>query len=105
MHLQGLKLTVARLSEATNFAPGPLKVYIWSPTWRLNPQDCHRVALLTKLPQVLSINVWKFKYPIPWSSTFLHHLYKCLGHLNSLVNYKHVKGGVGCLQNFRILQN
>ena len=101
---QGLKLTVARSPLATNFAPGPLKVYIWSPTWRSNPQECHNIAaLLTKLSQVLSINVWEFLYPIPWSSVFLYQFYNCyIGHLNPLVHYKHVKGGVGCLPNFMV---
>ena len=65
-NIQGLKLTVA---WSPDFAPGPLKVYIWLPTWRLNPQEGHTAALLTKFSQVLSINVWEFKYPIPWSST------------------------------------
>ena len=54
--MQGLKF---------NFAPGPLRIYIWSPTWRLDPQECHTTALLTKLPQVLPINVREFKYPTP----------------------------------------
>ena len=28
--------------------------------------------------------------------------FMCLGHLNPLVHNKHVKGGVGCLQNFMV---
>ena len=99
---QGLKLTVARSPKATNFAPGPLKVYIWSPTWRLIPQEYHTATLLTKLSQVLSIYVWEFKYPIPWSNMFLYQFYKCSEHLNPLVNCKHVKGGVGWWQNFMV---